>query len=131
MNKKIKLMAVALLLTVTTAFAQTTKPAWAQMKMFHSYMSSTFHPAEEGNFAPIKAKADSLLIVAKLWKASEIPANYKPKETKTQLRMLVKQCKKISNAVNANEADTVLKNELTKAHDIFHTIAGECKKADE
>lgn len=131
MNKKIKLLTVALLATVSIAFAQKAKSTWTEMKTFHSYMSSTFHPAEEGDFAPLQAKADSLLIAAKLWKASTIPGDFKPVETKAALTKLVAKCQAIQKAVAAKQPNEKLKTLITEAHDVFHTIAGECRKADD
>jgi hypothetical protein len=131
MKKKIKLLAVALLAIVTVAFAQTAKPKWAELKAFHSLMSGTFHPVEEGDFAPLKAKADSLLIVAKLWQASAIPSDFKPVETKLALEKLVNKCQDIQKAVAAKQPNATLKTLITEGHDIFHTIVGECRKAED
>lgn len=128
---KKQLMIIAMLAMVSVTFAQTAKPSWAEMKTFHSFMSSTFHPAEEGDFAPLKTKADSLLIVAKLWEASSIPSDFKPAETKAALAKLVNKCQAIKKAVATKQADERLKKLITEAHDIFHTIVGECRKADE
>ncbi len=131
MNKKIKLLVIALLTTVSIAFAQNAKPTWYEMKTFHTYMSVTFHSAEDGNFAPLKAKADSLLIVAKLWKDSPVPAEFKPTETKAALKKLVKQCKSIKKGVRAGTTNEKLFSMITQAHDTFHTITGECRKTEE
>jgi hypothetical protein len=131
MNKKIKLLSLALLATCTVAFAQTAKPSWAQLKTFHSFMSSTFHPVEDGDFAPLKAKADSLLIAAKLWQASAIPADFKTVETKAALAKLVNKCQALQKAVASKQPDDKLKILITEAHDVFHTITGECRKADD
>ena len=128
MYKRIKLMVVALMANIVIANAQTAAPAWPQMKTFHSYMAATFHPAEEGNFGPLKSKSDSLLIVAKLWQDSPIPSNYKNEETKTALKKLVKQCESVNKAVIKKSPDEELKKEITEAHEIFHHIVGECKK---
>ncbi|MBK8519649.1 MAG: hypothetical protein IPL54_01790 [Chitinophagaceae bacterium] len=131
MNKKIKLLTVTLLATVSMAFAQNSKSTWPEMKTFHSFMSSTFHPVEEGDFAPLKAKADSLLITANLWQASAIPGDFKPAETKAALANLVNKCKALQKAVAAKQPNDKLKTLITEAHDIFHTITGECRKADD
>jgi hypothetical protein len=128
---KIKLLVVALLATISTAGAQTSKPSWPQMKTFHSFMAASFHPAEEGNFEPLRAKADSLFITAQLWQASPVPSNYKPDETKAALVKLVTQCGEINKSVKANVPNADLKKMITDAHDTFHYITGECKKADE
>jgi hypothetical protein len=128
--KKINVLLVALMLFVGSAFAQTQKAAWPEMKAFHTLMSGTFHPAEENNLAPLKEKAKELYNAAKTWYASEIPANYKPEETKEALKQLMVQCNDIWAEVAAKATDAKLKEMITKAHDIFHKIAGECRKAD-
>ena len=131
MKSIVRLVVIMLAMIPAISFAQTAKPApWAEAKAFHSLMSKTFHPSEEGNFAPLKEKADSLLIAAKAWQASKIPDNYKPEETKLTLDKLVQQCTLISGAVAAKAADEKLKVLIADAHDIFHKIVGECKKAD-
>ena len=43
------------------------KSDWKEMQNFHSLISATFHPSEEGNLKPLKAKSDSLLLAAKTW----------------------------------------------------------------
>ena len=128
MKKSIQI--VFILFLSATGFAQTKKAAWPEMKTFHSLMAATFHPSEDGNLAPLKQKADSLAIVAKMWQASAIPSNYKPVETKSALENLVAKTTDINNAVAANKSDADLKKLIAEAHDIFHHIAGECKKAD-
>lgn len=72
-----------------------------------------------------------MLISAKQWQASEIPANYKTKETKQALKKLVKKCTLIKKSVVKKATDDVLKKQISDAHDIFHTIVKECRKEDE
>jgi hypothetical protein len=131
MKKAIQLAVILIAMLPAISFGQAKKAVWAEMKTFHSYMSSTFHPAEEGNLAPLKAKADSLFITAKLWQKSEIPATFKPEETKAALIKLVNQCAKVKKAVEAKMNDEQLKKMIAEAHNIFHTIVGECRKADD
>ena len=130
MKSIVRLVVVMLAWIPAMSFAQTAKQTWPEMKNFHRLMSGTFHPAEEGNFAPLKQKADSLLIAAKAWKASKIPDTYKPKETSETLDKLVEQLVVLQGAVKANAADEKLKVLISDAHDIFHKIVGECKKED-
>ena len=133
MKSIVRLAVVMLAMILAMSFAQTGKATtapWAELKAFHALMSKTFHPSEEGNFAPLKAKADSLLIAAKAWQASKIPADYKPEETQETLAKLVKQCNLIAGAVAAKADDIKLKVLIADAHDIFHKIVGECKKGD-
>jgi hypothetical protein len=120
-----------LILTIlpTFSFAQNKKPSWPEMKTFHSYMASTFHPAEEGNLEPLKAKADSLYISAIKWNESAIPSNFKPVETKAELTKLVTQCALIKEAVAGKKDDKELTKLITDAHEIFHKIVGGMSKS--
>ena len=107
--------------------AQNSTAPWPELKAFHTFMAATFHPTEEGNFKPLRQKADSLLLAAKAWQASVIPTDYKPELTKKTLKKLVKQCEEINDAVKANAADIKLKALITEAHEIFHTIVEKCR----
>jgi hypothetical protein len=132
MKRIIAVVALAAALLPGLASAQTKKPVWPEMKAFHSFMSSSFHPAEEGNIAPLKAKADRLFITAMQWEASAVPSSFKLEETKVQLKKLVKQCADLKKAVAAKSVeDKKLVQMITEAHDTFHTIVGECRKAEE
>ncbi len=131
MKKVYQLAALIIAFLPTIGFAQTKLAVWPQMKTFHSYMAATFHPAEEGNLQPLREKADSLYNAAKNWQASAIPSNYKPTETSAALTKLVKQCASVKKYVDAKMSDKDLTHLITEAHEIFHNIAGECKKADE
>ncbi len=107
------------------------KPVWKELKTFHGLMSSSFHPAEEGNFTPLKQKADSLLLAARNWLASSVPADFKPAETKAALEKLVAQCTRVKKEVDNKAPDEVLMKNITEAHNVFHTITGECRKSDD
>lgn len=128
MKKFFALVAVALL-SITAVSAQ--NKSWAEAKRFHHFMSTSFHPAEEGNFKPLREKADSLYLAAVAWQASPVPADYKEKETKETLDKLVTETKAIAEAVKNNAADADLLKMITGAHDTFHHIVGECRKDDE
>lgn len=118
------------LLLIPSAFAQAEKEGWKEMDLFHTYMAATFHPADEGNLQPLKAKADSLYLVARLWQASAIPSDFKTAETKLALNNLVSKCAVIKKMVTAKAANSQLKKELTAAHEVFHHIMGECRKGE-
>ena len=107
--------------------AQNSTAPWPELKAFHSFMAASFHPTEDGNFKPLRKNADSLLITAKLWQASAIPADYKLDLTRTTLKKLVKQCTEINEAVKANEANDKLKTMITNAHNTFHIIVEKCR----
>ncbi len=122
--KKILLCLVMALPFVVTAQEKTD---WKEMNNFHTLMSTSFHPSEEGNLKPVKAKSDSLLITAKLWKASKVPAGYKPKETSETLSKLIKQLAELNTAVKAGKDDAALKGMIKEAHEIFHDIVEKCR----
>ena len=127
--KKIAMLLFASVMFAGVGFAQTEKAAvWPEMKAFHKLMSETFHPTEEGNFAPLKEKVADLYRASKVWSASAVPANFKPEETKATLDKLMKQCHEIWVQVDAKASDEKLKTLITEAHDTFHKIVGECKK---
>lgn len=131
---KTKIISLAILLMAfmpATQAQNNNKPEWKELKIFHGFMSSSFHPAEEGNFAPLRQKADSLLEAAKNWKASSIPADFKPAETKAALKKLVAQCAEVKKAVDGKSSNELLLKQITEAHNVFHTIVGECRKTDE
>ncbi|HRH33863.1 MAG TPA: hypothetical protein PKY12_02345 [Catalimonadaceae bacterium] len=106
-------------------------PIWAELQTFHSVMAKTFHPAEEGNLAPLKANAADLLAKAKAWKAAAVPAGFKKEETAKVLTELVAKCEEINKAVTAKADDKKLTALITEAHDVFHQIAEKCRAGDE
>jgi len=127
--KKIALFVLAAVFFAGSGFAQTEKKAvWPEMKAFHQLMSGTFHPAEEGNMAPLKEKVADLYRASKVWYASTIPDTFKPEETKATLEKLMIQCHDIWAQVDAKASDEKLKTMITEAHETFHKIVGECKK---
>lgn len=130
MKKAIQLAVMLLAFLPAISFAQSERATWPEMKNFHTYMSSTFHPAEENNLAPLREKSALLFEAAKAWQKSEIPADFKPVETKAALKKLVIQCGAVRKGVEANLSDEKLKTLITEAHDIFHTIVGECRNTD-
>ena len=131
MKMKFPVLVCLFALIAGNSFSQEKKAAWLEMKTFHSFMAATFHPAEDGNLKPLREKADSLYIVAKLWQASAIPSTFKPVETTAALKKLVTQCAGIKKSADAKGDDKDLTERITAAHDTFHTLAGECRKADD
>ena len=131
MKKALQLAVILLAFLPAISFAQDKKAVWPEMKDFHAVMSATFHPVEDGNYAPLKEKAQSLFSTAQAWQKSAIPADFKPEETKAALKKLVIKCAAVSKAVQANLSDEKLKILITEAHDAFHTIVGECRRTEE
>jgi len=130
--KRILLSVIVMLAFVPAiSFAQEANKTWPELKAFHTVMSATFHPAEEGNLAPIKARSQELFMAARKWKQADIPAEYKKKETRETLKELEIKCGALQKAVEAKQTDEQIKTLLTEAHNIFHKIVAECRNGEE
>ena len=127
MKKHLLQLAFGFILSVPFVITAQEKSDWKEMQNFHSLISATFHPSEEGNLKPLKAKSDSLLSAAKIWKAAKVPSGFKPAETAETLTKLVKQCELVSISVKAKKDDVTLKAKIKEAHDIFHSVAEKCR----
>ncbi len=126
--KKIKIILIVGLLSCMHFFATAQeKSSWKELDNFHSIMSKTFHPSEEGNLNPLKEKSDSLVILAQQWKAALIPAGYKLAETEKGIKKLTKKCVALNTAVKNHIDDAALTTMLKEAHEAFHYIVEECK----
>ena len=115
---------IALLIFVCSAQAQSTK--WAEMESFHTVMSKSFHPTEEGNFKPLRENASLLEEKAKSWKLAKIPVGINAKKTKPFLEKLVKECTNIKASVTKNKPDSTLLRQITQAHETFHALVESC-----
>ncbi|MEI6264265.1 MAG: hypothetical protein WCP74_04135 [Sphingobacteriia bacterium] len=121
--KQLFLFVVAAFLSVAGIAQQAT---WQQMEDFHSVMSKTFHPAEEGNLKPTKENAATLTVKAKAWESAPIPKGYDAAIAKPILKKLVASCEAIEAGVKAKKSDKELTALITKAHDDFHEIKEKC-----
>ena len=122
---------LALVLMANFSSAQA-KNDWNEKNDFHKVMSQTFHPAEEGNFAPIRSRINEMLDKAEAFKNSEIPAEFShQKEIKNNLKKLVKQTKSFKKKINKGASDANLKADFIALHDTFHQVVGLCKAEDE
>jgi hypothetical protein len=121
--KQLFLFFIAAILSVAS-YAQ--QAEWKQMEEFHSVMSKTFHPAEEGNLKPTKDNAATLTAKAKAWESAPIPKGYDAAIAKPILKKLVASCEAIEAGVKAKKTDKELTALITKAHDDFHEIKEKC-----
>lgn len=125
------LFAIITLFLVSTISAQT-KTDWKEKTEFHKVMSQTFHPAEEGNYAPIRSRVDEMVTKAIAFQKSEIPTDINNKKgVKKSLKKLVKQTKAFSKKVKSGASDADLKGDFEALHDIFHEVVGMCSAEDE
>ncbi len=101
---------------------------WKEQSAFHTVMSQTFHPAEEGDYKPIRARSGEMVEKAKAWQASTIPSGYKEvKGIKENLAALVDGSSKLDAKIKAGAKDEEVLKDLSALHDVFHTIVGLCK----
>jgi predicted HAD superfamily Cof-like phosphohydrolase len=124
--KKMLVMMAGIMFTVAS-FAQSKPSDWAQLKDFHTVMSQTFHPAEEGKLEPIKSRSGEMLEKAVAWQKSTPPEEFNKPEIKKELKSLVKGSKELDKMVKKSATDTELTKKLTDLHDVFHNIVGLCK----
>lgn len=118
-------LAAAGLLFANQAAAQMTK--WKEMDAFHEMMAMTFHPAEEGDLAPVMEHAGDLVTRANEWKKSTPPSEFNKPEIKKNLALLAKESKSLQKMVKKQKSEAEIKQAIYALHDRFHTIMMECK----
>ena len=133
--KNIFLSAAIILLAttpfITKASAGDKKVEWPEWTAFHGVMAATFHPAEEGNFKPIRTRSGELLAKAEEWQKSKAPKDLDKPEVKKLLVVLVKESKELDTMVKNKASDEELKKALTALHERFHSIVGACSNEEE
>ncbi len=102
---------------------------WKERDVFHEVMGGTFHPMEEGDFKPIRARAKEMAEKAEKWAKSTAPKEFDSPKIKETLAKLVAESKALADLVAANAGDEEIKGKLTALHDRFHEIVGQCKES--
>ena len=120
---------LALIVVANAVSAQSTFDKWPAIKDFHGVMSETFHPAEEGNLAPIKARSEEMMNKAALLLKSDIPTEFKTNAILASAERLQLKSQALHKLVTSNEADAAIVKSITDLHDIFHEIVGLCSDA--
>jgi superoxide dismutase len=104
---------------------------WPALKDFHKVMSQTFHPSEEGDLKPIKARSAEMVAKADLLAKSIIPAEFNKKEVVAAVQKLKGDSKKLDKLVKGKKSDKEITEALAKLHDVFHEIIGLCTNEEE
>jgi hypothetical protein len=112
----------------TGASAAQASDKWAELETFHEVMSQTFHPVEEGKFAPIRNRAGELATKAKQWLDSKPPKIYDTPDIKAILVKLSAESKTLADGIAKGATDEQIKKDLTALHDRFHEIIGACRE---
>ncbi|MBU0940522.1 MAG: hypothetical protein KKD36_03700 [Bacteroidetes bacterium] len=127
--KKFRVFFVFLLLVVANSIsAQSTFDKWPAIKEFHDVMSETFHPAEEGNLTPIKARSEEMMNKAAALMSATTPAEFKTKAIYASVEKLKGQSNALHDLITAKGSDDVIVKLLTEMHDVFHEIVGLCSE---
>lgn len=128
--KHLKAFLVLVLIVVANSVsAQSTFDKWPAIKEFHEVMSQTFHPAEEGNLAPIKARSEEMMNKAAMLLKSDIPAEFKTDAILASAERLQLKSKALHKLVTSNGSDAAILKSITDLHDTFHEIVGLCSDA--
>ncbi len=97
----------------------------AAKEAYHEIMSSTFHPAEEGDLEPLKTRHAELAGAAKKWAELPMPEGMKGKGLEALLQKLQAGSEAIGTEVSGG-SDEALTASITALHDVFHDIVGLC-----
>jgi hypothetical protein len=127
--KKIACLFVAVFTLFAFTHAQE-KKTWKEMDDFHTVMSETFHPAEEGKLEPIKKRSQEMIDKAVVWQKSTAPEGYDKEKVEGSLKKLVEGAKELNKLVKAKSSDKILTEKLSGLHDIFHEIMEKCQKGE-
>ena len=119
-------LVLAFIVVANSVSAQSTFEKWPAIKEFHEVMSQTFHPAEEGNLVPIKARSEEMMNKAAMLLKSDIPAEFKTNAILASAERLQLKSKALHKLVNSNGTDAAIVKSITDLHDTFHEIVGLC-----
>jgi len=119
-------LVLALIVVANSVSAQSTFETWHAIKEFHEVMSQTFHPAEEGNLAPIKARSEEMMNKATMLLKSDIPTEFRTDAILASAERLQLKSKALHKLVKSNGTDVAIVKSITDLHDTFHQIVGLC-----
>jgi hypothetical protein len=95
---------------------------WPALVEFHETLAATFHPAEEGQFDPVKQRSGELLDKADKVLKSVVPAKYDTPKIKAALKELYDHCDDLYSLVKKRGKDEKLKKLITNVHDSYHKL---------
>jgi cob(I)alamin adenosyltransferase len=130
-NLSFLLIFVGFALFSNLSFGQSKFDKWPELKTFHGVMSQTFHPSEEGDLKPIKARVGEFLEKAEALRNSTIPAEFNKASVKEAADAMVKEAKDLKSLIEKGGKDEEIAKALNHLHDTFHTIVERCNKNDE
>jgi hypothetical protein len=118
----------------TVALAGTIRAAsddrWPELAAFHTVMSQTFHPSEEGNLAPIREKIGEFVKKAEVLAASTVPPEFNNDKIKTALTELSGGSHELQAMIEKKDSDEAITKKLAHLHAVFHEIVEYCRMDD-
>lgn len=129
--KKISGLLLVLFCSVQLSFAGSGMSKWPALKAVHNVISQTYHPSEEGNLVPVKARANELYSKAQILLKSKIPKEFDNDKVREAAGMLEKEARRLQLMIKENVGDPEIKEQLSLVHDTLHDIVGLCGSEDE
>jgi hypothetical protein len=102
------------------------KTVWAELDAYHTVMSQTFHPAEEGNLKPVLTRSQELADKAKVLANSTVPEKYQKKDVGAILKKLEQESLALHQMVTSKKSDEEIKKAIFALHDRFHEVMEKC-----
>jgi hypothetical protein len=131
MKKICFLVTLFISLAAVKSHAQDKFAAWPALAEFHTVMSATFHPAEKGDFEPVKQRSGELVDKAALLGKSVVPAQFDKPAIRTALKELKTKTTALNKIVLKKAKDDKINAALVSVHDTFHNIVGLCTEDKE
>lgn len=116
--------------TTQTTSKQEQSVGWSQLEAFHKVLSKTFHPAEKGDFKPVRERMPELKKAMSNLIGNPFPEQYQTDDMKILVAQLDDQIAILHKMVDAKAEDKEVMIPLGQAHEIFHKISGVCKGTD-
>ncbi|GGC65680.1 hypothetical protein GCM10011387_19090 [Pedobacter quisquiliarum] len=126
MKKICLLVTLFVSLLAVKSNAQDKFAAWPALAEFHTVMSATFHPAEEGDFDPVKQRSGELVDKAASLGKSVVPAQFDKPAIRTALKQLKTKTAALNKIVLKKAKNEKINTALVSVHDTFHEIVGLC-----
>ncbi len=100
---------------------------WKELDAYHMLMMATWHPAKEnGDMAPLKAKAKDMVAAATVLASSTPPKSCATPALKDAATNLVPQTQGVADMVAKNADNNALKDALKVLHDKFDVLEEGC-----
>lgn len=134
MKVKKYLSSVVVLVFIFLFFSSFFRPyqidIWEDLEVFHQAIALTFHPAEDGDFKPVRTDSKELVDAAKRLSETKLPAYFEKKENTAlkeevlkSIKTLLEQSSELHNLAKTEKTtNEVLLVALKELHSTYHQI---------